>query len=126
MKAMKKLLIFEDDVLNQNLYQTLFKDEYQTAIYSSFEKFIEDNLDWDFDAVIMDLSLKGNHDGIQIMQYLRSNEKFKNLPIICITAHAFLKDKENCMRNGADAYIAKPCTKKTIFSALEKCITERK
>jgi CheY-like chemotaxis protein len=67
------------------------------------------------DVILMDVSLSRSVyqgksvDGIKITQLLKSDPNTKDLPIILVTAHAMVGDRENFLKqSGADGYISKP------------------
>ena len=43
----------------------------------------------------------------------------KHIPIIAMTAHAMVGDKDRCLRVGMDAYISKPLSVKDLFATIE-------
>lgn len=61
----------------------------------------------DLKVVLMDMMMP-EIDGYQGISILKSDDNFKNLAIIAITAQAMTGDKERCITAGADGYISKP------------------
>ena len=78
----------------------------------------------DFDLVLMDLQMP-EMDGLEATGVLRSDERFKDLPIIAMTAHAMSGDKERCMEAGMNAHLSKPIEPAELFSVLLKWIGQR-
>lgn len=64
------------------------------------------------DLIILDIMLPDS-DGLEICKYLRSNEEYRDIPIIFLTARASEVDKVVGLELGGDDYIVKP------FSAQE-------
>ncbi len=59
------------------------------------------------DLIILDLMLP-RVDGYKICRMLKFDEKYKNIPIIILTARVQDEDKKLGIEVGADAYITKP------------------
>jgi CheY-like chemotaxis protein len=57
-------------------------------------------------------------DGYQTTKQIRAQEKFKNLPILALTAKAMKEDREKCLAAGANDYLAKPVDVDRLFSML--------
>lgn len=57
--------------------------------------------------ILMDLSLP-QKDGWTATRELKANADVKNIPIIALTAHAMLGDKERAIEAGCDDYLSKP------------------
>jgi len=56
----------------------------------------------------MDVEMAGI-DGLEATKRIRSLEKpISKIPIIAVTAHSSMKDREKCLAAGMDDYIAKP------------------
>ncbi|MDW2981081.1 response regulator [Rhodanobacter sp. KK11] len=59
------------------------------------------------DLILMDISLPGM-DGLTLARRLKTQERFKNVPIVALTAFAMKGDEERAREAGCDGYIAKP------------------
>jgi len=49
-------------------------------------------------------------DGYETTKQIRAQTYFKNLPVIALTAHAFVNEREVCLMAGMNDYLAKPFT----------------
>lgn len=59
------------------------------------------------DVFLVDLSLPGE-DGTSLMLRLKSDQRWRETPIVALTAHAMEGDEEKALRHGFDGYITKP------------------
>jgi polar amino acid transport system substrate-binding protein len=64
-------------------------------------------------------------DGYQATGEIRKDERFKDLPIIAMTAHAMVGDQERCLEAGMNDYVSKPIDPEKLFSILVKWIKPR-
>jgi CheY-like chemotaxis protein len=69
------------------------------------------------DAVLMDIMMPGM-DGFQTMMAVRAQPRFRNLPIIALTAKAMKGDREKCIESGASDYLAKPVDREQLLAVL--------
>ena len=114
-----KILITEDDFDNQRFLTIFLGKKYDLIICDSDKTFFPTLERHHPEVIIMDISLKGSKDGLQITRELKANEKYKNIPVICLTAHAFQKDKENAEDAGVDMFLAKPVENEILLNAIE-------
>jgi two-component system sensor histidine kinase/response regulator len=60
-----------------------------------------------YDIILMDLQMP-EMDGYQATTKIRSDSRFKNLPIIAMTAHATTEERQRCIDAGMNDHISKP------------------
>lgn len=120
-----RLLVVEDDYENQKFLEIFLKRKFDIKICDSsetFYKMIEQN---DFDVILMDISLRGKKDGLQLTKELREIEKYKSIPVVALSAHAFQKDKENAYQAGVDMFLTKPIQNEVLMDTLVKVYSEK-
>ena len=59
------------------------------------------------DIILMDLSLPVM-DGMEALRQLRARPNTKSIPVVALTAHAFVSDRQNALDQGFDEYESKP------------------
>ena len=69
------------------------------------------------DIVLMDMMMP-IMDGYEAMRWIRLEEKWKDLPIIALTAKAMKDDRELCIEAGASDYISKPMNVEQLLSVI--------
>ncbi len=115
-----RLLVVEDDYENQKFLEIFLKRKFDLDICDSADTFYALIEKSKFDIILMDISLRGKKDGLQLTKELRQNEKYKNIPIVALSAHAFQKDKENAYQAGVDAFLTKPVQNEVLLETLVK------
>lgn len=119
-KRKPRLLIVEDDFENQKFLQLFLKRKFEVDVCDSAETFYEKMNEKKFDIILMDISLRGRKDGLQLTRELRNSEENKNIPVIGLSAHAFQRDKDNAYNAGVDLFITKPVQNSVLMDALIK------
>ena len=69
------------------------------------------------DVVLLDMMMP-NMDGYETATMIRQNKKWKNLPVIAVTAKAMTGDRDKCINAGASDYITKPVDVDQLLSLL--------
>lgn len=73
----------------------------------------------------MDISLKGNKSGLELIREIKDLPEKRDTPIICLTAHAFAADRTKAMDAGADIFLAKPVMNEILVDMVNK-LTQKK
>jgi CheY-like chemotaxis protein len=123
--AKPNLLIVEDDYENQKFLQIFLKRKFNIDICDSAETFYAKLNEKKFDIILMDISLRGNKDGLQLTEELRDNDALKDISIVGLSAHAFQKDKDNAYNAGVDVFLTKPVQNNVLMDTLVKTYEEK-
>lgn len=102
------ILVVEDDHHSQLLLKFFLRDKYDLCFVVSVGEALKCLEERDVDLILVDLSLEGDEDGLDLVRWMRKQERWKNTPVIATTAHALTKDRDNCYAAGCDDYLAKP------------------
>lgn len=113
-----KVLITEDDKENQKFLKLFLMKYFQIDQCDSSESFYSRLENERYDIIIMDITINGNKNGLDLTTELKSNPKYSHIPVVCYTAHAFNRDRLNALNAGCDAYISKPCDIHVLLNTL--------
>ncbi len=112
------LLLVEDNEINQQVAKELLeKAGITVSIANDGQEAVEAVNQESFDGVLMDLQMPVM-DGFEATRTIRNDERFKNLPIIAMTANAMAGDRERCLEVGMNDHVAKPIEIKELYGAL--------
>lgn len=104
-KAMKKLVIIEDnEKLRQELSTFFQNNQFEVACITEFDQVVSEAIRIHPDLILLDLNLPGT-DGIYLCQQMR---KISDIPVIIITARNTEVDELISMTYGADDFVTKP------------------
>jgi two-component system, cell cycle response regulator DivK len=124
-KTLPKLLVVEDDIENQKLLKILLRQEFCIDFCDSADSFYPKIKTEDYDLILMDISLIGSKDGLVLTEELKADNKFKHIPIVALTAHAYQKDKINAYNSGVDLFLTKPIQGNHLLESLMKVLEQK-
>jgi HAMP domain-containing protein/CheY-like chemotaxis protein/signal transduction histidine kinase len=115
----RKILIVDDDVRNVFALTSVLESHGMDVLYAENGK---DGIELlhrhpEVDLVLMDIMMPGM-DGYETMRVIRSEDSFKQLPIISLTAKAMKGDREKSIASGASDYITKPVDTDQLLSLM--------
>ncbi|MCI5163921.1 MAG: response regulator, partial [Candidatus Electrothrix sp. AX5] len=118
----KKILLVEDNAFNRELATILLKRKKLVVAQAKHGKEALDFLcSKEVDCVLMDIQMPVM-DGYTACRELRSQSKFKKLPIIAMTANVMESDVEKSLEAGMNDHIGKPLDEEELFKTLMKWI----
>ena len=65
-------------------------------------------------------------DGTEVIVAIRKNQQIKDTPVIALTAHAMIGDKERFLKFGFDDYMSKPIVDEDILIQMMNNLMEKK
>ena len=120
-----KILLAEDNLLNQEIAQELLTDEgFKVTIANNGKEAVNLVNDENFDVVLMDMQMP-EMDGLEATMKIREAFASDTLPILAMTANAGEEDRERCLKAGMDAHITKPIDPEVLMSELCKWIAQK-
>jgi CheY-like chemotaxis protein len=118
------ILLAEDNKINQKLVKAMLaKACYKVDIVENGRDAVEKVKQIPYDLVLMDIQMP-EMDGLQAAQLIRQ-EGFSDLPIIALTANAFEKDKEKCLKCGMSHFMTKPLKQAELLGTISKWLDKR-
>ncbi len=116
-----RILLAEDNVVNQRLAQLLLERMGQTAdVASNGVEAVEAAVRLPYDMILMDV-LMPEMDGLEATRQIRQRLPRDRQPkIIAMTANALRGDRERCMEAGMDDYISKPIQLAELARVMER------
>jgi CheY-like chemotaxis protein len=109
-KEKLSILLAEDDFISSSLIVELSKNfNWNVTLAANGKEAFDLYRSRNFDAILMDCQMP-EMDGIEAMRKIRELESHsgKHIPIIALTAHAMIDDRNKFISAGMDDYIAKP------------------
>jgi len=121
----KTVLVADDDV--RNIFSlTKMLEQHQMKVLAATDgkealKLLNENPQ--VDVVLMDMMMP-ELDGYETTTAIRQDVKYRDLPILAVTAKAMMGDREKCIAAGASDYISKPVDMDQLVSLLRVWLYE--
>ncbi|KAJ9142106.1 Sensor protein gacS [Pleurostoma richardsiae] len=121
-----EILLAEDNTVNQKLaVKILEKYHHVVTVVNNGEEAVEAVKRKKFDVILMDVQMPimgGFEATSKIREYERSLAAHRT-PIIALTAHAMMGDREKCIQAQMDEYLSKPLQQNHLIQTILKCAT---
>jgi signal transduction histidine kinase/DNA-binding response OmpR family regulator len=123
-----QILLAEDNLVNQKVATRFLEKRGHTVfIADSGKKALEAWREQPFDLILMDVQMP-EMDGLEATAMIRKQELVRKLeqpteqriPIIAMTAHAMVGDRDRCIAAGMDDYVSKPINATDLFAAIDR------
>jgi PAS domain S-box-containing protein len=119
-EARRHILVAEDNKVNQRLaLRLLEKNGHTVVIANNGSEAVEALQREKFDLVLMDIQMPVMN-GFEATAAIRNEEEKTgvHVPIIALTAHAMVGDRERCLSAGMDGYLTKPIQAEQLYALL--------
>ncbi len=117
-----KILLAEDNRVNQVLATRLLtKRGHRVLLAETGKQAVDMSQREPFDVILMDVQMP-ELSGLEATMAIRQREKLQggHTPIIAMTAHAMVGDKQRCLDAGMDAYLSKPLEVNDLFAMIDR------
>lgn len=103
-----RILLVEDNLTNQMLMDAVLVGKgYEVNVAGSAVEAVTSIEEARPDLILMDIQLPGE-DGLSLTRRLKADPRFAAIPVVALTAHAMLSDRQLCLDAGCIGYISKP------------------
>jgi CheY-like chemotaxis protein len=114
-----RILIIEDDAMNLDMIsERLELRGYRVAGATDGSQGVELALLEAPDLILMDVSLPGM-DGWEVTRRLKSEAATRHIPVVALTAHAMVSDRDKALQAGCDEYETKPIEFERLLAKIE-------
>jgi two-component system, cell cycle response regulator DivK len=119
------ILVVEDNQLNRELLCDWLEVEGHevwsaadlAASYDAFSK-------WLPDVVLLDINL-GSESGLDLVAWMRQKPETREIPVIAVTAHALVEEREQILQAGCRACLSKPIDFRGLREQLNRWLQDR-
>jgi len=116
----ERVLLVEDIAINRTIAIALLqKAGLSVAVATQGQEALDMLAEEDFRIVLMDIQMPVM-DGLTATRTIRANPRWRNLPIIAMTAHATAEDQQQTAAAGMNAHLTKPILPKLLYATLSE------
>ncbi|MCA0369692.1 MAG: response regulator [Proteobacteria bacterium] len=120
---MARILLVEDNEMNRDmLSRRLVRQGYEVLLAFDGEEGVAKTTQEKPDLVLMDMSLP-KMDGWQATRVLKSQEETRAIPVIALTAHAMVEDREKALEAGCDDFDTKPIELERLLNKMKALLS---
>jgi signal transduction histidine kinase/ActR/RegA family two-component response regulator len=120
-----RVLVAEDNPVNQKIAQQMLrKRKLAVTLADDGRQAVDAFQSGRFDLVLMDVQMP-EMNGFEAVAAIRALEHAQgrpHTPIVAVTAHAMVGDREKCLEAGMDAYLAKPLRRQLLFDLVDELL----
>lgn len=118
-----KILLVEDNPQNRYLVTFLLeKNGYEVVIAEDGEQALSVVEEEEPDLILMDVQLP-KMDGYEATRRIKADARFKDIPLVALTAHSMNGDRGKALAAGCDDYITKPVDAEGLLARLAELLT---
>lgn len=122
----RKLLLVEDDPVNQEVALAILSDTgliIDTA--DNGVQAVDMARNSTYELILMDMEMP-KMDGVEATRHIRKIPGRETVPILAMTANAFLDDRQHCMEAGMNDFMPKPVMPDVLYATLLKWLEQQR
>lgn len=116
-----KILVVDDDKATTILFEHYLKDIGNLNVAANGEIALDMINNKSYDLILMDINLRGELDGLSLTKYIRKIDRYKETPIIAVTAFGKYY-KDDAFSAGCDYFMIKPFEKKDFLELVSEIL----
>lgn len=121
-----RVLVAEDNEMNQQIVTELLESvgadvDIAANGREAVEKVLRSKTDVRYDIVLMDIQMP-EMDGYEASRLIRADQHFADLPIIALTAHAMVDQRQLCLDAGMNDRVTKPIDPSELLQTMRRSI----
>jgi CheY-like chemotaxis protein len=117
-----RVLLVEDNEINQQVAKEILESAgLNVSLANNGQEGVSAVRENNYDAVLMDIQMPVM-DGYTATREIRKDDRYKELPIIAMTAHAMAGDEDKSLQAGMNGHVTKPIDPDQLFASLQKWI----
>ena len=114
-----RVLVAEDNPINQEVARAMLaRRGHAVDVVENGRLAVEASARNDYDVILMDIQMP-ELDGLDATKEIRRRRPSGRPRIVALTANVLPGERERCLANGMDAYLAKPFAARDLFEVLE-------
>ena len=119
-----KILVVDDEPVSLMLLDTILsRSNFSVSTAASGQDALNQLNKEPFDLMILDL-LMPDMDGLTLLEHLREEPKFENLPIIVFTAVSQHRVRQEAFQKGATTFLTKPVSSRELTRVVNKFLQQ--
>lgn len=120
----QKVIVVDDDPASRSVISLFLRKEFLVDTAATGEEAISIMHNNNYDLILLDISLGKGINGLDLIKLLRKKQEYASIPVIAVTAHAMVGDRERFLSEGFDDYIAKPFSKKELSGKIKSVMNK--
>jgi CheY-like chemotaxis protein len=121
----KRILVVDDDEMVLMALEELLKPEgYQVQTVSSGTEALQKLEEGGYDLLMLDVIMP-EMDGYELCKRIREKEKYKETPVVFLTAKSRDEDRARGLEAGANLYLSKPISPDKLLGIVSDALGQK-
>jgi len=120
------ILVVDDNPFDRKvLLRRLQRDGHQVAVAADGRSALERVQEMSFDLILLDILMPGL-SGFETLAELKSDDRYRHIPVIMISALDEVDSTVRCIELGAEDYLTKPCNQVLLRARIGACLEKKR